>query len=42
MHQVFFIPKETLSEFHGANPFEGNFCEVGQALFAEKKMEFPS
>jgi len=24
------------------NPFNGNFCELGRARFAEKRMEFPS
>jgi len=29
-------------KFHSVKPFNGNFCEPGQARFAEKKMEFPS
>jgi len=31
-----------LRKFHSVNPFNGNFCELGRARFAEKKMEFPS
>ena len=31
-----------LRKFHSVNPFKGNFCELGRARFADKKMEFPS
>jgi len=31
-----------LMKFHSVKPFNGNFCELGRAWFAEKKMEFPS
>jgi len=31
-----------LRKFHSVYPFNGNFCELGWARFAEKKMEIPS
>jgi len=46
LHPLKFIPDSDiylfLRKFHSVNPFNGNFCERGQAWFTEEKMEFSS
>jgi len=40
--QIWYALSLFLRKFHSVNTFNCNFCELGRARFAEKKMEFPS